>query len=319
MPSEGLYRGYGLTIRSAVPLPEMSVGSGTADVEIVLGAVPEHTGWRQVGMRAFGTAGSLRFGLRSRATMLVSDGRRIVVQLGPGVAPHIVRPNLLASGLGAVLHQRSFLPLHASVAETEDGCIAFMGHCGAGKSTLAAFIASTGGVALSDDICAVTFADDQPVVWPNRQRFKLATDAAEYLHLEHAGAERLASGKLSLAVRTAVDDAPRRLRALFVLTRGSACVVRKLDGAHALSALVEYTFRPRHIVALGIEREHVRRCAAVAATVPVFALSVIRDLSRLGDAARLIALSARACTAGLDTSSRAVVDRAIRTAGARWS
>lgn len=296
VPGDGLYRGYGLTLRSEIPLPEMSivsVGSGTADVDIVLGPVSEDAGWRQVGPRVFGTSGILRFGPRARATILASHGRRIVVQLGEDVPPAIVRPYLLSSGMGAVLHQRSFLPLHASVVETADGCVALMGHRGAGKSTLAAFIASTGGAAVSDDICAVTVTDDRPVAWPNRQRFKLAADAAAYLHLECADAERLPGGKLSIAVRATGDDEPRPLRALCVLTTATTCALRRLERAEALAALVTHTFRPRYVIGLGIEREHLQRCATVAATTPVFSLSTIRDLSRLDDVARLVALSPR--------------------------
>jgi hypothetical protein len=286
-----LYRGYGLTIRSEVPLPEMSAGSGPADVDIVLGPVPEEAGWRQAGPRLFGTSRSLRFGPGPRARILTSDGRHIVLQLGPGVAPAIARPYLLSSAMGAVLHQRAVLPLHASVVETANGCVALMGHRGAGKSTLAALIASTGGAAVSDDICAVTVADGQPVAWPNRQRFKLAADAAECLRLEYRDAERLPGGKLSIRIRTTRDDAPRRLRAVFVLSASTVCAVRRLAKTEALAALVEHTFRPRFVIGLGIEQQHLQRCAVVAATTPVFALSTIRDLSRIEAAARLVASS----------------------------
>lgn len=293
--TEGVYRAYGLTIRSAIPFPEMSLedGCGTADVDVMLGTVPEQSGWRQAGPRLFGSPGALRFGPSARARMLASHGRSIVVQLGPNVAPAEARPYLLSSGMGAVLHQRAVLPLHAAVVETENGCAALMGHGGAGKSTLAAFIASTGGVAISDDICAVTMIDGRPVVWPNRQRLKLADAAAEHLGLDRRDAERLVGGKLSLAVPGPVDDEPRPLRAIFVLASAPRSAVRHIVGAEALSALVEHTFRPRYVIGLGIEREHVQRCAAVAATTPVFVLSTIRDLSRLGDAAELVALSCR--------------------------
>jgi hypothetical protein len=268
-------------------------GFGPADVDIVLGPVPEQPGWRQAGPRLFGTSEALRFGPSRRARMLASRGRSIVVQLGPNVAPAVVRPYILSSGMGAVLHQRSMLPLHASVVETDRGCVGLMGHRGAGKSTLAAFIASTGGTAISDDICAVSMVDALPVAWPNRQRFKLTSDTAERLGFDCRDAERLPGGKLSLAVPATDDDGPRRLRAIFVLASAPLCAVRRLDKAEALSALVVHTFRPRHVIGLGIEREHLQRCAAVAATTPVFVLSMIRDLSRLGEAAELVALSCR--------------------------
>jgi hypothetical protein len=201
--------------------------------------------------------------------------------------------------MGAMLHQRAFLPLHASVVQIGECCVALMGCRGAGKSTLAAFIASTGGEAISDDICAVTFVDDRPIVWPNRQRFKLSDDVAARLDVELGDAERLAGGKLSVRVPTSDTDKPKRLDAVFVLESdiGTATnEVRRLTRLNALAALVEHTFRPRYVIALGIGREHVRRCGAVAETTPVFRLSIVRDLTRLDDAASLIALASQAAS-----------------------
>jgi len=299
----GLYRAYGLTIRSALALPELPVATGEADVDIVLGTVPHVAGWRQAGPRLFGSADALRFGPTERAQFLVTHGRRMVIQLGPSATTTVVRPFILSSGMGAVLHQRAFLPLHASVVASDEGCVALMGHRGVGKSTLAAFIATVGGAAIADDVCAVTFADGEPWAWPSRQRFKLADDAVAHLGLEHASAERLPAGKLSVTVQAPPDDGPRRLRAAFILTRGTECAVRRLAMAEALAALLEHTFRPRHVVALGIEREHFQRCASLAAGIPIFALSTVRDLSRLGDVAALVA---RASSTPLTRSSPAL-------------
>jgi hypothetical protein len=290
-PVNGLYRAYGLTIRSALALPELPAATGEADVDIVLGPVRDVAGWRQAGPRLFGSADALRFGPTERAQFMVTGGRRMVIQLGPFVTTTVVRPFILSSGMGAVLHQRAFLPLHASVVATDDGCVALMGHRGIGKSTLAAFIATAGGAAVADDVCAVTFAGGEPWAWPSRQRFKLADDAVAHLGLEHGSAERLPLGKLSVTVRTTPDDGPRRLRAAFILATGAACAVRRLTMAEALAALLEHTYRPRHVIALGIEREHFQRCASLAAAIPVHALSTVRDLSRLGDVAALVAQS----------------------------
>jgi hypothetical protein len=292
--SSELYRAYGLTIRSAVPLPELVAGSGTPDVDIAFGTVPEVAGWRQAGRLLFGAPGALRFAPDSHLRLLVTDGRRITVQLAPHLAPDVVRPILLSSGMGAVLHERGVLPLHASVVETERGCVALAGPRGAGKSTLAAFLVSAGGATVSDDICAVVLADGQPRVLPNGERVKLNDDSAAYLGLARHDAERLAGGKLSIALRATATETPKPLRAIFVLAPGATSAVRRLEGSEALSAVVEHTFRPRQVVALGIEREHLARCAAVVATTAVFSLSTVRDLSRLGDAARLIAQSSDA-------------------------
>ncbi|MEO8563994.1 MAG: hypothetical protein ABI601_18080 [bacterium] len=284
-----VYRAHGLTVRSAISLPELALGGGMHDVDIELGDVPQVPGWRRVGPRVLGTTRQLRLEPGNRAQMLVSDGRRIVVQLGAGIAPDAVRPYLVSSAMGAILHQRASRPLHASAVRVSHGSLALMGHRGAGKSTLAAFLGMSGFPALSDDICAVSFTDGQPIVSPNRQRFKLADDAVAHLDLHRGVAERLSGGKLSVALPGVGVDVPVPLLAVFVISAASSTGLRRLDGREALSALVEHTFRPRYVVGLGIEREHLHRCAAVAATIPVYALSIVRDLSRLPEAASVVA------------------------------
>ena len=63
-----------------------------------------------------------------------------------------IRVFLLGSCLGALLHQRGVLALHASAIETDQGAVLFMGDSGMGKSTtLQAFI-KRGYKMLADDI-----------------------------------------------------------------------------------------------------------------------------------------------------------------------
>ena len=61
--------------------------------------------------------------------------------------------------MGAALHQRGILPLHANAVEIDHRAVAFMGASGAGKSTLAAWFHDQGYPILADDVCVIR-ADD---------------------------------------------------------------------------------------------------------------------------------------------------------------
>jgi hypothetical protein len=229
----------------------------------------------------WGTHDSLIFELPDRFAFWVHDGRRIVVQPRAGADLATVRPFVLGSALAAVLHQRSILPLHASAVAVDDGCVAFLGDKGAGKSTTAAFLSAQGRAVVADDICAITFLHGRPHVWPNYQPQRLRDDVVRYLEVSERSTYRLDSGKLAVSVSDAGGGVPRALRALFVLVDAPTIVTMRLDNATALRALFTHTFRRRQITAMGAEHAHLERCAQVLASTPVYSLARPRDLARL--------------------------------------
>ena len=55
--------------------------------------------------------------------------------------------------------------LHASSAVVDGGALLFVGHSGAGKSTICEIAEGTGAAGLSDDRTIVTFRDGKPIAW----------------------------------------------------------------------------------------------------------------------------------------------------------
>jgi hypothetical protein len=108
---------YGLTVETWTPFPELEPAREGAKVDAVfrLGDVPaELPGCLQRGARFQAAPGRLLVWLDQVARYLVSDGREVVVQPESGALESDLRLFLLCSPMGAVLHQRGFLPLHAS-------------------------------------------------------------------------------------------------------------------------------------------------------------------------------------------------------------
>jgi hypothetical protein len=114
----------------------------------------------------------------------VSAGVEIMVDASLS-SPAQARDYLLGTAMGAVLHQRGYLPLHANVMEWNGRAYAFAGASGAGKSTLAARLQAQGFGFLSDDICALSFdAQGRPRAWPGIPRVKLWRDAVAELSMD---------------------------------------------------------------------------------------------------------------------------------------
>ena len=152
MKQEMYYTAYGLQIESQLALPELLPSTvRTTDVAIRYGAVPSSldnpTGQ---GIVYQAKPGQLLLTLDGIANYLVSDGTEITIARAPGSRDDDVRLFLLGSAFGALLHQRSVLPLHGSAVATPHGAAVFVGHSGYGKSTLAAALGLSRGVRADD-------------------------------------------------------------------------------------------------------------------------------------------------------------------------
>ena len=111
---------------------------------------------------------------------LVRNGREILIDREPDATDHDVRVYLLGTCIGALLHQRGFLVLHASGVITDHGCLLFTGESGAGKSTLLGEFLRRGNKMMVDDVCAVRFdSAGRPIVVPSYPRTRLWRDAAD--------------------------------------------------------------------------------------------------------------------------------------------
>ncbi|WP_244517602.1 hypothetical protein [Ancylobacter rudongensis] len=208
---------------------------------------------------------------------LVRQSGDITVAPQPGASDAEIRLFLLGSVLGMVCHQRGLLPLHASSVVIDGGAVAFCGHSGMGKSTLALRFARRGHAVVSDDVCVLD--NGAPArVRPSFPRLKLWRDAIEDAALSPEGLERNRRGQEKfhfLEPEAGVRD-PLPLRAIFLLRRASLDAKEGIERLSApldiVAALEAETFRPEIGRALGAERSLFQARALLASTVPVYQL-----------------------------------------------
>lgn len=90
----------------------------------------------------------------------IQGGQEARIEAAPGVAHATLRAFLLGPVLAITLYQRGYLVMHASAVAMRDargewGALGFLGHSGAGKSTMAAALHARGHRVVSDDIVVV--------------------------------------------------------------------------------------------------------------------------------------------------------------------
>lgn len=277
------YRVFGLLVRSPLPLPGLvPAPSGEADVEIAYGDMPSiveaSPGYHIVGHGTLLTVPDV-------GRYWIEDGRRITLAPVPSASPRNVRVFLLGSALGAILHQRGLVPLHANAVEIGGRAVAFMGRSGAGKSTLAAWFLDRGRAVLTDDVCVVEQRDGQPIAHRGLVRLRLWREALERSGREAEEAARSFDDqdKFDVAMpadRHAPPTLPLGAAVLLARSEDDAFAVRRLRGAEAVRTLMENVYRGGYADRSGGGGRLLAACAAIASRAPVLEVSRAWGLDR---------------------------------------
>ena len=265
---------FGLRFRSSHPLPELNCGTGEAAADSVVeldwvddAPMSPPIPARDLPFQFSGGAFHLR--VPDIAAYRVT-ANRIAIAPQAGADDRSIRAFLFGSAIGALLQMRGLMVLHGSaIAMPDGGAAVFCGHSTAGKSTLAAALASRGHPALADDITAVRF-DADGVAWclPGLARTKLWRDALETLGLAHRvdASTRVMPemDKHSLHLATSARPAPLRRFYELQAADGGALTFGSATGLDKLNLLLTHTYRPAYVQVMGRQPALLRHAAALA-------------------------------------------------------
>jgi hypothetical protein len=204
----------------------------------------------------------------------VSDGRRIDIRPLPGVPAHVLSLFVMGTAFAMLLYQRGYTVLHGSVAEF-DGCgIGFLGHKGAGKSTLAMSLQQIGGRLIADDLVAVQMEPEVLALSGFRQ-MKLWPDSLHHLGYRPDELARLRPEleKRGLPFAPVQRPTAARLRHLFVVQQSEEISIVPLSEKEALLALLPHWYAARFGTAfvrqLQAQATQFMQCVALAREVRV--------------------------------------------------
>lgn len=291
------YSLYGLRLSSDIRLPELSdaINQGPSDVDISLGSLSRDLskGGRdnETCDKGYVVRGdSVFLNIPDVATFAIRDGAKIEVDRYPSSTASDVRLFLLGSAMGALLHQRGLMPLHASSVWV-DGCgIAFSADSGGGKSTLAALFAQRGYQVSGDDVAVPEWTPtNELLLRAGAPRIRLAWDTV--VALGRSSKLKLRNGdidgKVEMAIGSREAGRPVPLSRIYFLefdeAADSAPQIEPMDKYAAVVALRSNVYRPSLISSLGKEREFLGWASRALATVDCYRLRRTRDLSRLSE------------------------------------
>jgi len=176
-----IYYGYGLNILSTIelPLPKSNIACNF-DVNITIDKIPEHIECdRKISSYSI-SPDSFILNFKD-IKIFVGHGKEIIIESdgNEDINENDIIPFILSSCIGALLHQRSILTLHASSVMTEKGAVIFIGNASSGKSTLAAALRNGSEQIyniLSDDICPIDIINGKAVMYPSGEKLQIWKD-----------------------------------------------------------------------------------------------------------------------------------------------
>jgi len=281
------YAAYGLKIHSEIQLETLATGSLSADIRVRRAHVTRPS---ELSARVTWTTPSdIFFRFDNIGVIQVSGGAEIVVD-ADGVDDRTAGLFVVGPALGALLHQRGLLVLHASAVATNGGVVAFLGHSGWGKSTMAGAMVKLGYNAFSDDLLPVSHSGSVPLALPGYPFLKLGQDSGAMLGYEIAASAMALpdDNRWHVAVEGVDPYVPLPLARLYVLAEGDGPEIERLKPQHAAVELIRHSYASPCLEASGMSAFHLQSCARLVDRLPISRLRRPRRLNLLQDVAELV-------------------------------
>lgn len=216
--------------------------------ELVLreGAIPSHLAQRLNG-EAFWDISPEGFVLRTPEGIrfYYQPGVGVTFERGAGISDQSVNLYLSGSVYGAVAWMNGFVPLHASAVCYDGRIYAFTGDSEAGKSTLAAGLASEHMPLYADDVLILDFSEPEFVrCLPGHKFLKLWDDAFGLVEAERNAQVSPAMEKYFARPPHISKAGPLPLAAIFRLEFGEELRLEPLTGATCFASLSNAFYRP---------------------------------------------------------------------------
>lgn len=280
------YSAYQLCLHSEIPLSGLPRANGEPDVIIRLKDSREQSNPKTIkpSQDIFGRLAGI-------GTCQFSEGRLITITPFEDVTHEMISPNILGGCMSVILRQRGFLVLHASSVAIQDKVVAFLGHSGWGKSTLAAALHTHGHSVITDDVLAISLEDvENPIVVPSFPQCKLSPQAAEALGKDPNSLEPLYahSSKRAYHFQSGFQQERLPLHSIYLLSRGDSHSITPLSFKDAFAYLVSHTRAMDVLRDSQSLQAHFQQCTHLLKQISYYRFTRKPSLEELPDLVRMV-------------------------------
>ncbi|MFG6106853.1 hypothetical protein U2F10_31735 [Leptothoe sp. EHU-05/26/07-4] len=280
------YSAYQLCVHSEIPLPGLPEADGEPDVIVRLKHADQQSNFEKIEptTELFGR-------LRGIGDCWISDGKFITISPFDGVSYEMLSPNVLGGCMSIILRQRGFLVLHASSIAIQNNVVAFLGHSGWGKSTLAAALHVHGHSVITDDVLAIDLeSNGTPNVVPSFPQCKLSPGAAVALGKDPATLAPLCShlSKRAYNFQTGFQQEQLPLQSIYLLSKGDSHSITPLSFKDAFAYLVSHTRAMDVLRDNQSLKTHFQQCTQLLKQVSYYRFTRKPGLEELPDLVRMV-------------------------------
>lgn len=288
------YRLFGLPVASDIALEGVAVAAVGSPELVIAKARLDHPALDRDQSDQFIVDGQDQyFYWKAVGLFRVAGANRIEVDPIAGVPDRLIALPLLGTVVAALLVRRGLSVLHASAVSVEGQAVIVLGHKGAGKSTTATTLVTSGCQLVSDDVVALQRENNGFLILPAYGLVKLWKDSAR--QLDPSGGRRLwqlheAVDKAHFQLGDNLAAAPLPVARLYLLERGSEPGVAKMPASQALPAALEHAYMARFGVDgfAGTLPQHFAMLGELAGAGLIRRLTVPDDLTRLDEIPALV-------------------------------
>jgi len=270
------YYGYGLRISSDIELPLPKADrDGNFDAHITFGEIPEHIECERK-ISSYSISQDTFVLNFKNAKMFAGSGQELIIEFPENEKfnKDDTVPFILSSCIGALLHQRNTLALHASSVMTKNGAVIFIGTSSSGKSTLAAVLKQKGYSVLSDDICPIDITGTRAVMYPSGENLQIWKDIFSALKIppEFLRKIRPSIEKYYYSHANPEFKEPVNISAIYLLNpsnEGLYEIRDKFSGNQKLNILKNHICCKNFAKEMFIENKYYKKLKQLSGTVPL--------------------------------------------------
>ncbi len=292
-PKLSNYFAYGLTIRSALPIPEFVRTDVGSDVTITIDEqrslsdyIPQEVIEQPFALKLEREEAVLY--LQETGVFLIRSGNQITVIPAPDASEQLIRYALVGTVMAILLYQRGLLVLHASAVNIAGEAVAFLGNSGEGKSSMAAAFQAQGYGIITDDVAPVSLASNSVTIAPGFPQIKLSSEVARTLGYDYSSLKLLHPQleKRGYLLTDNFSTKPLPLRRIYVLATGDEVSIEPLKPGAAVMELIRHS-RLTTLFQAG-DKAHFQMCASLASKCCVYRLQRPRNLALLSELVEII-------------------------------
>ena len=293
-----IYNVYNLNVQSSIFFPELKKSSENKIPDIIIRFEDLDHNHHSLNFKKINNGGLWEIQHNDKKSIFfwenelifkVENGKEIIVNIKSTINKSFLRSLILTQAMGILLHQRGYLVLHGSSVKMNNNAVVFIGESGNGKSTITVALNNKGYPLITDDVSAITFKENIPIIFPSFPRIKLWVDIIKNLTYDKDLTIKIRPDleKYSYPIEECFHPDPVPLKRIYLIEKGKKNEIINLNNKDALINLIRNSYNFK-IFGISEKSYNLFQCSNLINNVSLKNLKVHHSVKEIDDLINLI-------------------------------